>query len=259
MPQPRPYPQAERDALDVACSVALAELAGAAGKLAERARGRVEDCANLLAELPVEREPMATRLDAVRFASGKTKALQGPGVAGYLAAREVFASACADRAARPALAMLDELLDRFATAYAAGKRERGGLDYDDLELATRDLFRAEPTLASAYAERFERVMIDEFQDVNRLQSRCSSRSSATTRSWSATSCSRSTASVTLGEIFRERRAGSDGDRRGGALRTNFRVRPEILRGRRPGSADDAEPIVAGRSSSGARTARRAVA
>ncbi|CAA9493140.1 MAG: ATP-dependent nuclease, subunit A [uncultured Solirubrobacteraceae bacterium] len=71
--------------------------------------------------------------------------------------------ACADHA------LLDELLCAFAAAYAAGKRSSSGLDYDDLELFTRDLLRDEPAVAQGYAERFERIMVDEFQDTNRLQ------------------------------------------------------------------------------------------
>jgi len=69
----------------------------------------------------------------------------------------------------PALAALDELLLAFGEAFAAAKRERHGLDYADLAVATRDLLVARPEIARGYAERLQRVLVDEFQDTNRLQ------------------------------------------------------------------------------------------
>ena len=67
------------------------------------------------------------------------------------------------------LALIDELLGRFADAYAAAKRARSAVDFDDLELHARDLLAASPAAAGAYAGRFERIMVDEFQDTNPLQ------------------------------------------------------------------------------------------
>ncbi len=69
----------------------------------------------------------------------------------------------------PALAALDELLLAFGVAFTAAKRERHGLDYADLAVATRDLLVARPEIARGYAERLQRVLVDEFQDTNRLQ------------------------------------------------------------------------------------------
>ena len=262
-----PYPGAERDALSTACAEALSELEGAGGKLVDRARGLIGDCAVLLDELGADEHPVASRLEATRFAGGNAKALQGPAVAEYLRARELFAAACSDRAAATALTLLNGLLGHFASAYAAAKRERAGLDYDDLELATRDLLRAEPALAAAYAARFERVMVDEFQDVNRLQLELleplERGSSFLVGDELQSIYGFRHASV---EIFRERRAaleagetspGGDHHRPVGAagdgvasLRVNFRSRPEIIAAvnRLPHAA--AEPIIAGRSSAG---------
>jgi ATP-dependent helicase/nuclease subunit A len=91
-------------------------------------------------------------------------------------AAEAFRTACeevgealADREACGVHALLDELLGRYAGAYAAAKRARSGVDYDDLELHVRDLFAAAPAIAEHYAERFARIMVDEFQDTNPLQ------------------------------------------------------------------------------------------
>ena len=68
-----------------------------------------------------------------------------------------------------AVALLDALLHGYASAYAGAKRGRAALDFDDLELHARDLLDAEPALRRSYAERFDRVMVDEFQDSNPRQ------------------------------------------------------------------------------------------
>ena len=64
--------------------------------------------------------------------------------------------------------LLDDLLDRFGSAYDEAKAARAGVDFSDLELRVRDLL-ADPAARDAWAERFELIMIDEFQDTNRLQ------------------------------------------------------------------------------------------
>ncbi len=87
----------------------------------------------------------------------------------WTTAVEQVGEALDDREALAAHALLDELLGAFTDHYAEGKRAASGLDYDDLELLTRDLFVDAPAVAAAYAGRFERVMVDEFQDTNRLQ------------------------------------------------------------------------------------------
>jgi ATP-dependent helicase/nuclease subunit A len=66
-------------------------------------------------------------------------------------------------------AQLDRLLGLYAAAYARAKRARSAVDYDDLELLTKDLLTGAPAVAAAYRERFERIMVDEFQDTNPLQ------------------------------------------------------------------------------------------
>ncbi len=86
--------------------------------------------------------------------------------------REALATATAavlDERATADWALLDELLQHYAAAYAQGKRARSALDYDDLELGVCDLFTRDPGLAAHYADRFDRIMVDEFQDTNPLQ------------------------------------------------------------------------------------------
>ena len=45
----------------------------------------------------------------------------------------------------------------FASRYAQRKRERSALDFDDLELMTRDLLERDASLRERYAERFVHV------------------------------------------------------------------------------------------------------
>ncbi len=65
--------------------------------------------------------------------------------------------------------LLETLLELFDEAYTAVKQRRGRLDFNDLELFARDLLRSRPQLSTAYRDRFAEVMVDEFQDTNRLQ------------------------------------------------------------------------------------------
>jgi ATP-dependent helicase/nuclease subunit A len=67
-----------------------------------------------------------------------------------------------------------ELAREFAEAFATAKRELAGVDFHDLEqFALRLLWnheRDEPTpLAQALRQRFRRVFVDEYQDINRAQ------------------------------------------------------------------------------------------
>jgi len=61
----------------------------------------------------------------------------------------------------------DELNALFA-AYARAKQDQAVLDYDDLLLCWAEAL-AEPTVARALAARFSHVLVDEYQDTNRVQ------------------------------------------------------------------------------------------
>jgi DNA helicase-2/ATP-dependent DNA helicase PcrA len=61
-----------------------------------------------------------------------------------------------------------ELRDLFR-AYVAEKQRQQLLDYDDLLLYWHAMMQA-PALAARLAQRFEHVLVDEYQDTNRLQS-----------------------------------------------------------------------------------------
>jgi ATP-dependent helicase/nuclease subunit A len=68
-----------------------------------------------------------------------------------------------------AVALWDELLERFGERYEAAKRARNGLDFDDLELLAGELLTRDAKVRRAWAERFELLMVDELQDVNPRQ------------------------------------------------------------------------------------------
>ena len=65
--------------------------------------------------------------------------------------------------------LLQELLDLFAGEYAAAKQRESALDFEDLQLAARDLLRDHEEIREAEQLRFRAIMVDEFQDTNRLQ------------------------------------------------------------------------------------------
>jgi ATP-dependent helicase/nuclease subunit A len=71
--------------------------------------------------------------------------------------------------AAAACALLDELLRGFGEAYEALKRSRGAVDFDDLELRTRELLEQRASVRETWSRRFELLMVDEFQDTNPRQ------------------------------------------------------------------------------------------
>ena len=62
-----------------------------------------------------------------------------------------------------------EDLARLRKGYEAAKRERHLLDYDDLLVKLRDLLSGEESVRLTVAQRFRSVLVDEYQDTNRLQ------------------------------------------------------------------------------------------
>ncbi|MDE6108082.1 MAG: UvrD-helicase domain-containing protein, partial [Oscillospiraceae bacterium] len=77
------------------------------------------------------------------------------------------------RAVYPAVRGLFTLVKDLEAAFAAEKRRRGVLDFSDLEhLAARLLVGKDGTpteLAERWAQRFDEVMVDEYQDANAIQ------------------------------------------------------------------------------------------
>ncbi|HEX5760012.1 MAG TPA: UvrD-helicase domain-containing protein [Thermoanaerobaculia bacterium] len=69
-----------------------------------------------------------------------------------------------------AYAHIAELLRLFSAGFEAAKERRRGIDFEDMQLLAAELLERD-AIGSAYRERFSEVMIDEFQDTNRLQLR----------------------------------------------------------------------------------------
>lgn len=68
---------------------------------------------------------------------------------------------------------LDGMSDKIASfhkAYQAAKLEQQVVDYDDLLEHLLKLLREHPEVARQYQDRFKHILVDEFQDTNRLQS-----------------------------------------------------------------------------------------
>src|SRR6185437_14052572 len=60
--------------------------------------------------------------------------------------------------------LIGELIERFDGAYAERKHASTTLDFDDLELSARSLLQRRVDVREAWAERFDLLMVDEFQD-----------------------------------------------------------------------------------------------
>ena len=74
------------------------------------------------------------------------------------------------KAAFPWCGMWANELRQLFGAYVEEKQRQNVLDYDDLLLYWAAMM-AEPGIAAGFSERFSHVLVDEYQDTNRLQSR----------------------------------------------------------------------------------------
>jgi ATP-dependent helicase/nuclease subunit A len=164
VPPPRPAPDAA--ALGVARAASARHLLTAgAGKRIEEGRAALGVCERVLSEGGV---PVPTALAAAELKKG-ARALGEETSEAYRAAYDAYRQSCADHHARAALEEIAVLLARFGARYAEAKARRAGLDFEDLELGVRDLLAADPEDCRRWAERFALIMVDEFQDTNRLQ------------------------------------------------------------------------------------------
>ncbi|MGI8844811.1 MAG: UvrD-helicase domain-containing protein, partial [Thermoleophilaceae bacterium] len=163
-----PVRAAEHAILEAAITSALVEIEAADGAQVITARGRLERCAQVLAGAGPD--TLAEPADLAKLElKGTAKALKGPACEAYGEAIAAYATLCAsDRAYRDHV-LLRALVADYGVHYARLKRERSGLDFDDLELLARDLLAADTGVRAGYEERFAHVLVDEFQDTNPLQ------------------------------------------------------------------------------------------
>ena len=95
--------------------------------------------------------------------------LRGERAASYEEARRKVEQAALDELAAADRDLLQELLNAFAVAYQEAKDRESALDFEDLQLRARDLLRDDATIREREQLRFRTLMVDEFQDTNRLQ------------------------------------------------------------------------------------------
>src|SRR4029078_786380 len=69
----------------------------------------------------------------------------------------------------PYFELLTQQIKSVDTIYQLRKRERNVMDYDDLLLSMKRLLVERQEIASFYAEQFQHILVDEYQDTNRLQ------------------------------------------------------------------------------------------
>jgi len=207
---------------------ALARAAAAAAEALEECRDdRNRELLERAARLDDGPPPTLDEVAALRTDS-KARALSR-----YREEIEAATARCAEAAeGGAAYRGVAELLELFGERYERVKERRAGVDFEDLQiLAARLLEREE--IGGAYRRRFRHLLVDEFQDTNRLQLRLieALRDAETEL-------------VVVGDelqsiygfrhadldVFRERRrlAADEPGSRLMALSGNFRSRPEVI-------------------------------
>lgn len=86
----------------------------------------------------------------------------------YARCREAY-GALMGRVATAIISTFSGELDGVLVSYEAFKKRAAVLDFDDLLFTCRDVLRAYPRVRAAAAERFSRILLDEFQDTDPVQ------------------------------------------------------------------------------------------
>ena len=63
----------------------------------------------------------------------------------------------------------EEIFKRLYAGYDRKLRSAGLIDFDDMLVMCYELFQARPDILAAWQNRYKYILIDEFQDINRLQ------------------------------------------------------------------------------------------
>jgi ATP-dependent exoDNAse (exonuclease V) beta subunit len=141
-------------------------------------------------------------------------------------AREAVELAALEELAARDRSLLQELLLEFDAAYREAKDREAAVDFEDLQLRARDLLAGNEEIRERERWRLRSIMVDEFQDTNRLQ--CELIDLLATEELFFVGDEFQSiyrfrhADV---EVFRERREQSGGVL---ALTENYRSRPEVL-------------------------------
>ena len=153
---------------------------------------------------------------------------RGERAASYEEARKSVEQAALDELAAADRELLQVLLTGFAAAYQEAKDRESALDFEDLQLRARDLLRDDDAIREREQLRFRSIMVDEFQDTNRLQCELIDLISDTCERFFVGDEFQSIYGFRHADVqvFRERRAqAEDGVL---PLTMNYRSRPEVL-------------------------------
>jgi ATP-dependent exoDNAse (exonuclease V) beta subunit len=222
----------ERGALTHALAEALVELGADAGSSSvDAAIEKLERCRDALAAVPDGDVGDPAAFAALAVKTGRTKALQGAAMQAAGEALTAWVAACAARRAHGDYVLLRELLRGYTAAYAQAKERESAVDFDDLELLACRLLEENPSLQERYRTQFEHVLVDEFQDTNRLQIRLLALlTGADGRLFTVGDEFQSIYGFRHADVgvFREFRDAAAERGQVRALKANFRSRPEIL-------------------------------
>jgi ATP-dependent helicase/nuclease subunit A len=111
----------------------------------------------------------AAEVDLLRLACAVPEIRTNAGPKGVFAATREAHGGWIDAARRAYLTAVLPRLRQFALDYAAERRAAGHLSFQDLLVLAVDLLRANGQVRRALHERYQRVLIDEFQDTDPLQ------------------------------------------------------------------------------------------
>jgi ATP-dependent helicase/nuclease subunit A len=218
----------ERERLDRALAVAGRELTGE-GKFVAAAREAIATCSDALAALEPGAIGDAEAFGRLAVKRGNVRALNTPAFDELTDAHKAWVDLCAARKAYVDYGLLARLLELYCRRYAQLKSESSALDFEDLELITRDLLRASDALRDHYRHRFEHVMVDEYQDTNLLQDELfdlvADENLFTVGDEHQSIYGFRNADV---EVFRRRRGAMEEGDRVETLRTNFRTARPVL-------------------------------
>jgi ATP-dependent helicase/nuclease subunit A len=214
--------------LDAALGAASAGLEGVTGVTVQRELDKMSSCLELLAELAGELgDPK--RFEKLEPKSGNAGVLQTPAFERLAEAHRAYHHACVLVRETRDYALLRELLSLYDARFARMKEDRSGLDFEDLQLHARDLLGADEALRTRYRERFAHVMVDEFQDTNRLQTEILALldSGNVFTVGDANQSIYSFRNADVG-VFREAQKGAAAGGRDARIAHNFRSRRELL-------------------------------
>ena len=159
--------------------------------------------------------------------------------AGYEQARLALEQYAWDLLALADRDLIEELLQLFERAYRAAKDAASALDFEDLQLFARDLLRDDQGVLERERLRFRSLLVDEFQDTNRLQCELIDLLAGEVGAASSASAGGVEELFFVGDefqsiyrfrhadvdVFRERRAQASGVL---DLTLNYRSRPDVL-------------------------------